>query len=45
VLQLIDFSANALLVVSGALLLISVVVPRAIEIFQSRRKSAFVTKI
>lgn len=45
VLQLIDFSANALLVVSGALLLISVVVPRAIEIYQSRRKSAFVTKI
>lgn len=44
VLQLIDFSANSLLVVSGALLLISVVVPGAIEIFQSRRKSTFVTK-
>jgi rhamnose transport system permease protein len=43
VLQLIDFSANALLIVSGALLLISVVVPRAIEIAQSRRKSTFVT--
>ena len=45
VLQLIDFSANALLVVSGALLLISVVIPKAIEIYQSRRNSAFVTKI
>ncbi|CAB4627346.1 unannotated protein [freshwater metagenome] len=44
VLQLIDFSANALLVVSGALLLISVVAPKAIEIYQSRRNSAFVTK-
>lgn len=44
VLQLIDFSANSLLVVSGALLLISVVVPGAIEIYQSRRKSTFVTK-
>ena len=43
VLQLIDFSANALLIVSGALLLISVVVPRAIEIAQSRRKSTFVS--
>ena len=43
VLQLIDFSANALLIVSGALLLISVVVPRAIEIAQGRRKSTHVT--
>jgi rhamnose transport system permease protein len=38
-LQLVDFSANALLVVSGALLLVSVVIPRAIEITKSRRKS------
>ena len=43
-LQLIDFSANALLIVSGALLLISVVVPRATEIVRSRRKSVLVTK-
>ena len=38
-LQLADFSANALLVVSGALLLVSVVVPRAIVIVKGRRKS------
>jgi rhamnose transport system permease protein len=38
VLQLIDVSANALLIVSGGLLLISVVLPRAIEISRSRRK-------
>lgn len=38
-LQLVDFSANALLVVSGVLLLISVVVPRAIEISKTRRKT------
>jgi rhamnose transport system permease protein len=38
-LQLVDFSANALLIVSGALLLISVVVPRAIVIYKGRRKS------
>ena len=38
-LQLVDVSANALLMVSGALLLISVVVPRAIVISKSRRKS------
>lgn len=43
-LQLIDFSANALLIVSGALLLISVVVPRASEIVRSRRKSVITTK-
>lgn len=43
-LQLADFSANALLIVSGALLLISVVVPRAIVIAKSRRKSAVVNK-
>ena len=40
VLQLIDVSANALLIVSGGLLLISVVLPRAIEISRSRRKIA-----
>lgn len=39
VLQLIDVSANALLVVSGALLLISVAVPRAIELVRERRES------
>lgn len=39
VLQLVDVSANALLIVSGALLLISVAVPRAIEILRNRRKS------
>jgi rhamnose transport system permease protein len=44
VLQLLDFSANALLIVSGVLLLISVVVPRAIELVQSRRKSTLVSK-
>lgn len=38
VLQLIDVSANALLIVSGGLLLISVVLPRAIEISRSHRK-------
>jgi rhamnose transport system permease protein len=43
-LQLADFSANALLIVSGALLLISVVVPRAIVIAKGRRKSAVVSK-
>lgn len=43
-LQLADFSANALLIVSGALLLISVVVPRAIVIAKGRRKSAVVNK-
>lgn len=42
-LQLADFSSNALLIVSGALLLISVVLPRAIEVIKSRRKSV-VTK-
>lgn len=40
VLQLIDVSANALLIVSGGLLLISVVLPRAIEISKSHRKVA-----
>ena len=43
-LQLADFSANALLIVSGALLLISVVVPRAIVIVKGRRKSAVAKK-
>ncbi len=43
-LQLADFSANALLVVSGALLLVSVVVPRAIVISKSRRKSVVANK-
>jgi len=38
-LQLANFSANALLIVSGALLLVSVVVPRAIAINKGRRKS------
>lgn len=41
-LQLADFSANALLIVSGALLLVSVVIPRAIVIVTSRRKSVVV---
>jgi rhamnose transport system permease protein len=43
-LQLADFSANALLVVSGALLLVSVVVPRTIAILKSRRKSVVAKK-
>ncbi len=43
-LQLADFSANALLVVSGALLLVSVVVPRAIVIYKGRRKSVVANK-
>ena len=38
VLQLANVSSNALLIVSGSLLLISVVLPRAIEISRSRRK-------
>jgi rhamnose transport system permease protein len=40
VLQLANVSSNALLIVSGSLLLISVVLPRAIEISRSRRKIA-----
>jgi rhamnose transport system permease protein len=40
VLQLSNVSSNALLIVSGSLLLISVVLPRAIEISRSRRKIA-----
>ncbi len=39
VLQLVDVSANALLIVSGGLLLISVVLPRTIEISRNRRKT------
>jgi rhamnose transport system permease protein len=39
VLQLSDFSANALLIVSGALLLISVVFPRASEMIRAGRKA------
>lgn len=38
VLQLANVSSNALLIVSGALLLISVVLPKAIEISRSHRK-------
>jgi len=38
VLQLSNVSANTLLVVSGGLLLLSVAVPRAIEISRNRRK-------
>lgn len=38
VLQLSNVSSNALLIVSGSLLLISVVLPRAIEISRSHRK-------
>ena len=38
-LQLLDFTGNALLIVSGALLLISVALPRAIELVKDRRKS------
>jgi len=40
VLQLSNVSSNALLIVSGSLLLISVVLPRAIEISRSRRKTS-----
>jgi rhamnose transport system permease protein len=39
VLQLSNFSANALLIVSGALLLISVVLPRIAVLIRSRRKA------
>jgi len=39
VLQLSNFSANALLIVSGALLLISVVFPRASEMIRAGRKA------
>jgi rhamnose transport system permease protein len=39
VLQLSNVSSNALLIVSGSLLLISVVLPRAIEVTRSRRKT------
>ncbi len=38
VLQLSNVSVNTLLVVSGGLLLLSVAVPRAIEIYRNRRK-------
>ena len=38
-LTLLDFTGNALLIVSGLLLLISVVLPRAIELVKDRRKS------
>ena len=40
VLQLTNFSANALLIVSGALLLISVVFPRVADLIRARRKSS-----
>jgi rhamnose transport system permease protein len=40
VLQLSNVSSNALLIVSGTLLLISVVLPRAIEVTRSRRKTS-----
>lgn len=40
VLQLVNFDANALVIVSGGLLLISVVVPRAFEILRTRRPSS-----
>jgi rhamnose transport system permease protein len=40
VLQLSNVSSNALLIVSGSLLLISVVLPRAIEVSRSRRKTS-----
>jgi rhamnose transport system permease protein len=40
VLQLINFSANALQVVSGGLLLFSVALPKAIETFKTRRKAS-----
>jgi rhamnose transport system permease protein len=39
VLQLSNFSANALLIVSGALLLISVVFPRANEMIRAGQKA------
>lgn len=39
VLQLVNFSANALQIVSGALLLFSVVLPKAIESIKSRRQA------
>lgn len=39
VLQLVNFSANALQIVSGALLLFSVAVPRATEMFHNRRET------
>jgi len=39
VLQLSNFSANALLIVSGALLLISVVFPRASELIRAGKKA------
>lgn len=42
VMQLLDFTGNALLIVSGALLLISVVLPRAIDLIKDRRKSVSV---
>lgn len=38
VLQLVNFSANALQIVSGALLLFSVAVPRATEMFHNHRE-------
>jgi rhamnose transport system permease protein len=43
-LQLIDFSANALLVVSGSLLLISVITPQVTDYVRSQRVKASTTK-
>jgi rhamnose transport system permease protein len=41
VLQLINFTANALQMVSGALLLFSVALPRVIEMLKTRREARF----
>ena len=43
-LQLIDFSANALLVVSGSILLISVIAPQVTDYVRSQRLKASTTK-
>jgi rhamnose transport system permease protein len=44
-LQLVDFSANALLVVSGGLLLISVISPKVTDYVRSQRSKASTTKL
>ena len=44
VLQLVNFSANALQIVSGALLLFSVAVPRATEMFHNHREMVSSTR-
>ena len=45
VLQLINFTANALQIVSGALLLFSVAFPRVTEMLKTRREARVKTSV